>query len=202
VAAPLLALLAAKNELTKLGKGLFETLTRGDDTDFLAHQRRLETSYALICFTSFFEALDHKLPDQLRNRLRLSPDEKQLILKGSLEKTNIQQCPTGDMAQRSSERQPPFSVSFPHPVQDLDSLKADLKILYTRLSKGFLAFLEKLALWDNTDASEKEKLLKDLGALPDLALIYFLITSMPSLRHSSKTLLFGLISTNIRKPDI
>jgi hypothetical protein len=157
VGTPLLGLLAVKNELTGLGKGLFKALTTEDDNDFLLHQH----------------GLDRLLPEYLRKRLQLYPDEKQIILKGELDEAKSQFCSPEAAAQLPHERQQPFAVSFPHPTQDLQSLKADLNLLYARLSKGFLAFPEKLSVWDTIPAAEKQKLLEQLGKLPEAALGLF-----------------------------
>jgi|ERR1039458_7702985 hypothetical protein len=71
-----LPLLSAKNELIKLGKGVFKAFTGRHDDDFVACQQRMQIAYGLICYTAFFEALDRQLPDALREKFKLLSPEK------------------------------------------------------------------------------------------------------------------------------
>src|SRR5450756_532952 len=48
-AAALLPMLAAKNELVKAGKFVFDKLSNRQDDDYLARQQRMQVAYELIC---------------------------------------------------------------------------------------------------------------------------------------------------------
>jgi len=50
-AATSLSLISVKNELIKLGKGIFKNITGKKEKDFLEKQRRMEMAYCLICYT-------------------------------------------------------------------------------------------------------------------------------------------------------
>src|SRR5262245_9786403 len=54
-AASLLPVLAVKNEITKLGKAVYERLTKKKDDTYLAKQERMRVAYGLLCFTAFYE---------------------------------------------------------------------------------------------------------------------------------------------------
>ena len=64
-ALPALALLTAKNELTKLGRTILERITSKREDDFLAHQERMRMACGIVCFMAFFQALDRKLPESV-----------------------------------------------------------------------------------------------------------------------------------------
>ena len=57
-----LPILGVKNELVKIGKSVFEKLTKRKDEDYLARYETMRTAYGLLVFTSFFDALDAQLP--------------------------------------------------------------------------------------------------------------------------------------------
>lgn len=80
----LLPLLTTKNEIVKLGKEAFETLTRKKDDDYLGRQERMQMAYGLLVFTAFFDALDSQIPKVLRERIGLLDSEKAFIAKESL----------------------------------------------------------------------------------------------------------------------
>src|SRR5947207_1628489 len=73
--------LATKNELIKIGKSVFEKLTKKKDEDYVLRHETMRTAYGLLVFTSFFDALDSRLPDALRKAIRLLDTEKAFLAK-------------------------------------------------------------------------------------------------------------------------
>ncbi len=76
-AVALLPTLAVKNELIKIGKGLFEKLTKKKDEDYLLRHETMSTAYRLWSSHLSADALDSKLPESLRtsNSRVLDKDE-------------------------------------------------------------------------------------------------------------------------------
>jgi hypothetical protein len=171
IAAPLLGLVAVKNELTKAGVALFNAVARKKDSDFLAHQERLKAAYTLICYTAYFEAVDRQLPSGFRSRLSLAAEDRAAIAK-SYDKSTQSAVSGGHASKTSSAKHGPL-VSFPHPIQSLEDQKTELKSLYAHLSQGLIDFLEKLAIWEQCPASERDEVLKSLNAVPEIALAVY-----------------------------
>ena len=75
---PILALLTTKNELVKIGKYLYEQVTKKSDANSLDKFRRMEAAYVLICYTAFFEALEDLLENYpaVKNTLELNVKKK------------------------------------------------------------------------------------------------------------------------------
>ena len=85
-ALPALGALGAKGELTRISKAIFNRVTSKQESDYIARLKRMEIAYGLICFTAFYEALDEKLPDELRQEIALQAGEKANIARQATER--------------------------------------------------------------------------------------------------------------------
>jgi len=79
-------MIAVKNEIVKISKGVFESVAGKKDDDYLARHHRMEIAYGLICFTAFFEALDQQIPKELREKINLMNGEKISLAKDAQER--------------------------------------------------------------------------------------------------------------------
>ncbi len=170
---PLLGLLAAKNELTKIGTSVFKKFVGKKDTDFLSHQQRMATAYGLICFTSFFEALDREIPSALRNGLQLLPEEKRRISEKAIRELEAKKPQPRIRGGGRSAPSHPVSISLPHPVETFADQKYRLNDLYNHMTERLLEFFEALAVWDDLKDPEKSTALEALKKLPGVALKCF-----------------------------
>jgi hypothetical protein len=167
----LLPLLAVKNELTKLGKGLLDGISKKKDVDFLSRQTRLQAAYGLICYTAFFEALDRQLPADLRKKLR-DAKENEIAHPESIDGR-------ADGGDRSTSHQEDSdcisfaSVSFPHPAESLAEQEARNTDLYQQMTNGFKGFLQKLPSWEALSEKQREGVAKAVDGVPKLAAEYF-----------------------------
>jgi hypothetical protein len=169
--ASVLGLIEVKNELVKLGKDLFEKVTRRKDEDTLAQQERMRVVYGLICYTAFFEAVDQVMPE-IKKPLGLQPEEKFLLSKGAVSraqgKSNTQ-CSLDEAVELLED----WKVVFPHPVDSLERQNDQLLMLYEELSKGFMSFLQGLTVWESASHETKENVSKAARQLPQVALNCF-----------------------------
>jgi len=173
-ALPLLGLLPAKNELTKIGKDIFAKFVGKKDSDFLAHQERMEQAYGLICFTSFFEAVDRVLPTPLRKRIELLPEDRRCIsdkairvLEAKASATRIRSGAAG------MTNVPAISVPFPHPIEAFGDQRERLSQLYGQMVGRLSELLEKLAMWEDLSDGEKTAIQEALRRAPEIALDCF-----------------------------
>lgn len=161
--------LAVKNEMIKIAKGVFDKISSKLDSDYVARERRMQNSYALICYTAFFEALDRELPEAVRKKIALLKSEKVALARSA----DMTQPPVAD---RKPEAAPgEFSgnsfgqLSFAHPTESLGDQRARLRILYTRMAKGFIEFVQKLAVWEDEKEGIQHAVTQLIAKLPDAA---------------------------------
>ena len=166
-AAALLPTLAVKNELVKIGKGVFEKLTNNKDEDYLLRFETMRTAYGLLVFTSFFDALDARIPDALRAEIRLLESEKAFLVRESVQKSSAREA-----SEVCSVQDPPVSkvaLAFPHPTETLAEQCARQSKLWAQMSQGFLEFVQKLAFWEKADEKKHATLLAGLDKIEEEA---------------------------------
>ena len=174
-AAALLPTLAVKNELIKMGKFVFEKLSKKADDNYVGRQERMEVAYGLLVFTAFFEALDRRVPKNLREKIgRLKEETLSLSKKAAVEVGRGQ----GNCAYEPSSLDPsnPLAalvIPFPHPVESFAQQIKRHAALWKQMSDGFQQFIKKLAFWDELKDKEKEQIQAALSKVPDDATTCF-----------------------------
>jgi hypothetical protein len=166
-AAPLLPLLAQKNELTKIGSSVFQKLTKKKDRDYLARHETMRTAYGLLVFTAFFDALDARLSRPLRKEFLLLDTAKSLIAKQASQKC-IADTPE---AIRELHDAPVsnYAVAFPHPTETLTEQCQRQARLWQTMRQGFVEFVQHLSFWEAADEKKKATLLRGLDKIEEEA---------------------------------
>ena len=171
-AAAFLPSLAVKNELIKIGKGIFDKFTKQDDNNYVSRQQRMQVAYGLLCFTSFFEALDKKITINLRKKIILLPEEKAFIAEsasGEAITSAAKACGCIGITNPLTE----FPLSFPHPIESFESQIQRHTDLWKQMGQGFLDFLQKLSFWNEITNKERTKIISPLKDVPKDAAVYF-----------------------------
>ena len=114
----LLPTLAVKNEIFKIGKGVFEKLTKKKDEDYAKRQETMQMSYGLLVFTAFFDALDARIPKVLRDEIALLKPEKALLVKDAVGKAQGKQTQPA-VCDRNDAPVSNVLLAFPHPTETL-----------------------------------------------------------------------------------
>ncbi len=167
-ALPALALLRAKDEITRLGRALYDKVTSKRERNYLERTERMKAAYGLICYTAFFEALDKTLPKELRAKLDIDANDRLAIAKE----------PNNCAIQQESKLKKPIgtvdaTVQFPHPVISPIEQEEELKQLYRRLATGFGDFLNKLSISDEKNKTLEETIKKLIEVLPSIAFRHY-----------------------------
>lgn len=167
-AAALLPTLAVKNELIKIGKGLFDKLTKKKDEDYLLRHDTMSTAYGLLVFTSFFDALDATLPEALRRELKVLDKEKPFLSKeitgkALSKKHEVPVCEAHDSPIAS------YTIMFPHPTETLAEQGERQSKLWKQMAQCFVELVQRLAFWENADEKKKANLLAGLDKLDEEA---------------------------------
>ena len=172
-AAGILPLLTAKNELTKIGKGIFEKFTKKRAEDYLARQSRMQVAYGLITYTAFFAALDRLLPKDKREKFSLQEGEKSPLIKSAQSRAS---CLSDDSIVDYASNENRFlveTIPFPHPAEDMSHQLARQLNLYQEMAKGFLRFIQGLAAWEELAEIDKKAVSSVVEKLPKAAVETF-----------------------------
>jgi hypothetical protein len=167
-AAALLPTLAVKNEIIKIGKTAFEKLTTKKDEDYVERHETMGMSYGLLVFTSFFDALDSRLPEALRKEIGLLGNEKVFLAKTAVSKAASKRV---DIPICEAHEAPisTYALSFPHPTETLAEQTQRQAKLWKQMGAAFIAFVQQLAFWDGADEKKKARLLIGLENIEEEA---------------------------------
>lgn len=166
--AALLPTLAVKNELVRIGKSVFDKLTKKKDEDYLLRHETMRTTYGLLVFTSFFDALDSCISEEFRKEIGLLENEKAFIATEAVKKSSSHKkiehpCEVHETQISTA------AISFPHPTETLSEQCQRQRKLWKHMSQGFFEFVQKLAFWENADEKRQAALLGGLEKLEDKA---------------------------------
>jgi len=167
-AAALLPTLAVKNELIKIGKGVFDKFSKKKDTDYLAKQQRMQVAYSLLIFTAFFEALDKKIPKELRDKIGLLSSDKIYLATKSIGKACELQDTSYEKSNDTETSNPLVSLAlaFPHPTETLKHQVDRHGYVWKLLGQGFQEFVQKLAFWEELKEQAQVQFLKTISEIP------------------------------------
>lgn len=174
-AAVLLPFLSVKNELVKLGKDVFDSFSKKKDEDYVAKQQRMQVAYSLLVFTAFFEALDRRLPKELRDKIGLLESEKMFLAEGASGKTSTLASELPDSCALTETPNPiaTQTIAFPHPTESLSQQVERHVQIWKQMGQGFQGFLQSLAVWDNTDDKKRAEILVAIEKIPETAVECF-----------------------------
>lgn len=163
-----LALIGAKNELVKAGKRAMKCLTASGATDVLTRHEVMAAAYCLICYTSFFEAIDRSL-HQVKKQLGLTDSEKLILTVDAIERLSA----NGKIASSQNESLVienrgflPYVVQLPHPAKALEEDAHKLDGLYKEMAAGLQRFIEGLDVWDSASEHQRDEIRTTIRALP------------------------------------
>lgn len=174
-AVALLPTLAVKNEVIKIGKSVFEKLTQRKDEDYLARQETMQLAYGLLVFTSFFDALDAKLPKTLRDDIGLLEPDKAFLVKTAIGKPSTQRIEQTSLpiCERDDAPVAVIPYIFPHPTETLSEQTLRQMNLWEQMGQGFIEFVKRLAFWEDADEKKQLQVLNGLkGIEADAAKMY------------------------------
>ncbi|TLU84275.1 MAG: ATP-binding protein, partial [Chlorobium sp.] len=163
-AVALLPTLAVKNEIIKISKSVFDKLTKKKDEDYFMRDETMRTAYGLLVFTSFFDALDSRLPEALRKEIRLLESEKAFLAQD-----RVKHVKCSDICETHEAPLSTVGLSFPHPTETLNEQSQRQTKLWKQMGQGFVEFVQKLAFWENADEKKRGTLLVGLENIEEEA---------------------------------
>jgi adenylate kinase family enzyme len=156
----------------KQGKKLFEKLTGKRDTDPVLEQQRMFMAYGLICYTSYFDALDQKLPE-VKRLMGLTAEDRFALSAAAAERLQKQSQLCGETGESERLGSSSVRLSIPHPAESFDRVLSNLLPLYANLTKGVTNLLEAFAAWESSTDQTRKEILELIRQLPDKAAARF-----------------------------
>ena len=168
--------ISEKDKLIDLGKLILQKILDKKPSNYVTKIDQMKETYGLICFTAFFDSLDHVLPDDIRKSINLSPKEKETIFRDSLKwekgapSTDIQENTKWLHFQLQTGH---TSILFPDIAYSSAKVDQELQGMYEIMTNNMLEFVEKLSFLER----EGEKKIRIFGEgvkdLPQRALKQF-----------------------------
>lgn len=175
-AVALLPTLTVKNEVIKIGKSVFDWLSKKKDNNYLARQQHMQIAYGLLCFTAFFDALDQQIPKTLRKQLKLLDTEKAFIATRASSAISELEDSSASIdllaSATSTDLSNPLAsvpVSFPHPTESLNEQLDRHTKLWKQMGQGFHGFIQNLAVWEQAKEEERIQTLFSIDKIPEEA---------------------------------
>ena len=147
-----LAALAEKSKLLDLGKRVIEKALNRKTSNYTERVKKMREIYGLVYYTAFFDTLDDKLPDEIRNCISLMNTEKKEIF------NTHNDAPVIICSEDTG-------VIFPDLVFGFTEVDKQLTEMYTLMAGRLREFVYNLSFWEKAnekDVSTFEKTIKDL----------------------------------------
>ena len=152
--------LSQRGKLKKIGEGIQGIFLKPNDADddVVTRSEQMRQAYGMLCFTAFFDELDARLPDAIRESIQLTLKDKNHIYQMGLSEIN-----GGSFAE----------IGFPSLLHGRAVQDAYLKNLYTEMSSRLFQLVQGLVFFD-TSQEKVIRIFQDIvNKLPEYALSRF-----------------------------
>ena len=160
-----ISLFELKNEIVRYGNEVTRKVTEWrSGLSRFDRSERLAAAHSVLVVSSYFEVLAKAdLPVRMES-LALSREEQAALAADS-------SVPDGyaDLLQLLVQEPLPL----PEPHCPYDDVRRKLSVYYSKLSERLLEFVSGLALWEELDEKRKQRLTKEIHAVPARALILY-----------------------------
>lgn len=167
----LLPLLSVKNELIKLSKAIYDSLSKKKEDNYLERQKKMQMAFALICFTSFYEALDDTMTENIRRGM--AELDITLFTDSGIETKKNRPHQTENLQLNSLQSLNNYSIIFPRPEESFELQLSHLELTWKELTRNTKEFLLKMSIWDKVSEIEKRMFFDQIENLPQKVKLYF-----------------------------
>lgn len=162
----LFQLLDVKDRLFQLGNKVIDYITKKEEADYISRTEQLRAAYALICYTSYFEALQKIIPKNTLKKLIVKFDKKV-----ELRRENSGSSEFLEMASAMSDK---LCITFyTDHVTSFSEIKRELLEVYSKATNNMLRLILAEHIFDEDKEEEKmalEEVTKELETIPKNAL--------------------------------
>ncbi|MBE5980799.1 MAG: hypothetical protein E7249_16995 [Paenibacillaceae bacterium] len=148
--------LSIKDELINIAKCIIEKMIENKTNKYDERLDLIQWSYTMIYYTSFFDILDEKLPEDIRESLQLKVKEKKHLFSESVLSAQQKVCISNEIDEH---------VFFPNIYCKYSEIENRLSKLYYIMSEGLRQFVDMLSFKDNNEekiVGEFEAIIKDI----------------------------------------
>lgn len=154
--AALISALADKKVVFDAGKNILGKIKGIKTPNYIDKVEKMRIAYGMIFYTAFFDTLDNELPECIRQKLQLQPDERMEVSNSTVESGN-------------ALRQEDHNLVFPNLCFDINNVEEKLLEMYQSMASRFDSIVSGLAFVDEA-TEEEHALYRDfLDRLPKLA---------------------------------
>ena len=170
-ASAFLPLLAAKNELVKLGKEIFEKVCTKKDGEYTIRVRRMEAAYCLITVTAFLDELDEQVGEVLRATAgRTTARDVMATMQLADNSDSAARRRAAARAHPSADQDFPWRPTFPHPTETLDDqIRRHKEEVWDQMAEGFCSAIRGQVFWQSISEQLQSHILAQVRRAPDLA---------------------------------
>lgn len=152
---PLLDLLDVKDRLFNLGRKVYNYIASKIETDYIDRTEQIRSAYALICYTSYLEVLERKIPKKIIKEIKNTLQDKKDVIYGSIEQTDGYEQNSPNIH---------CSLFIADHITSFSEIKEDLGIIYSNITnKLFDIFITASNI---NDKKEIENLKKEFDDIP------------------------------------
>jgi hypothetical protein len=143
-----------KAALMNAAKDVARRFTKAQPRDYLERARNMAAANCLLTYTAYFDALDHRIPD-LMKELKLTEKDKQAIIT----RKNI----------ANSEDPGLRVIAAPHPAGLADAERSARIGMYSEMGREFEDFLVRSPIWKRLTQSQRTTIRDALNEIPPRA---------------------------------
>lgn len=173
--------ISEKDKLIDLGKLVLQKILDKKSSDYVTRIDQMKEAYGLICFTAFFDSLDHVLPDDIRKSINLTLKEKGAIFQESAagEKEDLpayikEAARHPDLYEdRKKQRSVDIPIIFPDIVYSSARVDKELRRLYEIMAHFVFEFVGRLSFQEHAGEKDVRIFGEGMQELPQMALKQF-----------------------------
>lgn len=173
--------ISEKDKLIDLGKLVLQKILNKKSSDYVTRIDQMKEAYGLICFTAFFDSLDHLLPDDIRKSINLTLKEKEAIFQESAagEKEDLptyikEAARHPDLYEdRKKQRSVDIPIIFPDIVYSSARVDKELRRLYEIMADFVFEFVGRLSFQEHAGEKDVRIFGEGMQELPQMALKQF-----------------------------
>ena len=173
--------ISEKDKLIDLGKLVLQKILNKKSSDYVTRIDQMKEAYGLICFTAFFDSLDHLLPDDIRKSINLTLKEKEAIFQESAagEKEDLptyikEAARHPDLYEdRKKQRSIDIPIIFPDIVYSSSRVDKELRRMYEVMADFVFEFVGRLSFQEHAGEKDVRIFGEGMQELPQMALKQF-----------------------------
>ncbi|OHD17832.1 MAG: hypothetical protein A2Y34_07255 [Spirochaetes bacterium GWC1_27_15] len=156
-------LIGIKGEIVDFFKDIFKKIINKNDNDVLSRYERMSIAYSLVFWTAFFDSVENGFL-KIETKLKLSVNEKLYLTEKAIEELNKERNIKNKNEKYNYKG---ILIEFPNPFETDEDREKKLGEYYKSLTDELKIFVEKLALWDESDKKNKEIIRSIIDGITD-----------------------------------